>query len=85
MNEPIVNELELPLIRTIEIRIFEGGYLEVIEEGKTTGRLSWDECLGQIAEMTHYKIGAGRYRMKTPDEWAAEAKRRIKRREESQS
>ena len=46
----------------------ERGYL-VTESGRNTGGLSWDELLGQIAELTHPSIRKARYEMHTAEEW----------------
>lgn len=59
-------------MRTILIQIDEEGRIEVRENGRTTGQLSWDEMIGQIAEMVHPRIGpAGRYPMMTDEQWEA--------------
>ncbi len=34
-------------------------------------KLTWDEMLGQIAELTHPRVDRGRYQMLTAEEWAA--------------
>lgn len=55
--------------RTITITISHDGQFDVSENGKCAGGLAWDELLGQIACMTHPKICAPNYAMRTPDEW----------------
>ena len=44
----------------------------VIENGCIADRLTWDEMLGQVAQLTHPKINAQRYKMLTPEEYAAQ-------------
>lgn len=56
-------------MRIILIQIGDDGRIEVREDGRTTDQLSWDEMLGQIAEMTHPRIQRGRYPLRTEVEW----------------
>lgn len=42
----------------------------VTEAGRTADRLSWDEMLGQVAQITHPKINAERYKMLTVEQYA---------------
>jgi hypothetical protein len=56
-------------VRVILIQIDDEGRIEVREDGRTTGQLSWDEMLGQIAEMSNPRIGSGRYPMLTEVQW----------------
>lgn len=71
-------------MRTITIIVEDGpcGF-DIFEGDRHTDRLAWDEMLGQIAAMTHPKIGAGHYPMKTPEEWAREREERLARLNES--
>ena len=41
---------------------------DVVEDGLRCESLCWDEMLAQIAEMTHPKIGVGRYPMLKKDD-----------------
>ncbi|MDH2239104.1 hypothetical protein N5K27_22605 [Pigmentiphaga sp. GD03639] len=68
------------MIRSIIIRFDEAKNLFQIEEtGRACPELTWDEMLGQIAEMTHPKIGKGRYPMLSADDLDKERARRIDR------
>lgn len=62
-------------LRTIVVHLFDGGGLEVVEGGGTTGVLTWEEALGQMAELTHPKLGAARFPMMAPEAWAARRSR----------
>ena len=42
----------------------------VTEAGRTADRLCWDEMLGQVAQLTHPKINAERYKMLTVEQYA---------------
>lgn len=44
----------------------------VTENGRTADRLAWDEMLGQIAALTHPKLGTAHYTMQTVEEYTAE-------------
>lgn len=44
---------------------------EVLQGGLSSGPLTWDEMLGQVAELTHPKLGIAHYPMKTSREWKA--------------
>jgi hypothetical protein len=61
-------------MRTITITI-DDGKIEVLEDGKSSGQLAWDEMLGQIAELTHPSLGLARYPMLTPEGWEQRRKR----------
>jgi hypothetical protein len=43
----------------------------VTEAGRTADRLGWDEMLGQVAQLTHPKIGIPHYKMQTVEEYNA--------------
>jgi hypothetical protein len=66
--------------RYILIEIHERGSFNVRENGRETGTLSWDEMLAQIAELTHPRLGAGRYPMQTKAAWEEEDRKRQERR-----
>jgi hypothetical protein len=51
------------MTRTITIVCHERGCFDVQEGEKVCDGLAWDEMLGTIAELTHPKIGSGRYWM----------------------
>lgn len=57
--------------QTISIIPLDGGGFEVRRDGLTTGELTWDEMLGQVAAMTlpDHKRG-GLYAMETDAERA---------------
>lgn len=56
--------------RVIVIEVRVNGFT-VREGDKFCPELCWDEMLGSIAELTHPRIGACRYRMFTTEEHAA--------------
>lgn len=62
--------------QTISIVPLNGGGFEVRRDGLTTGELTWDEMLGQVAAMTlpDHKRG-GLFRMETDAERAARHER----------
>lgn len=62
---------ERPLLDSFTVEIREGGYDVVLASGRRCDGLSWDEMLGQIAGLTHPKIRAPHYNMRTPEEWQA--------------
>lgn len=53
--------------RTITIVCHGANYFDVFEGESYTDHLCWDEMLGQIAQLTHPKIGEPRYEMLTPE------------------
>lgn len=55
-------------MRQIVITFDNGKGFAVTEAGRTADRLAWDEMLGQIAALTHSKIGVGHYHMLTVEE-----------------
>lgn len=55
--------------RIIVIEVVDANEFKVIEGDRYQDKMCWDEMLGQIAEMTHPKIGVGRYPMLTAIEW----------------
>jgi hypothetical protein len=61
-------------MRTITIEIHDRGYT-VREGDRYHDELCWDEMLGQVTELTHPRLGDGRYAMKTEAEWTAYRKR----------
>jgi hypothetical protein len=63
-------------MRIITILVGEDGYLEVREDDRTSGQLSWDEMLGQIGELTHPKLGTAHYPMMTNQQWKDKGKLR---------
>ena len=67
-------------MRTITIEIGDRGYT-VREGDRYADELCWDEMLGQVTELTHPRLGDGRYAMKTEAEWAEYRKRFEPRRE----
>lgn len=67
--------------RTITIVMRTGNDFDVFEGERFSGRLCWDEMLGQVASMTHPKINEPRYRMLTHDEQSViEEDRELRRR-----
>lgn len=57
-------------MRTITITIGDGGGpFEVIEGNLTTGELTWDEMLGQVAELTHRQVALIHYPMRSKENW----------------
>jgi hypothetical protein len=62
--------------RTITIIVRSSNDFDVHEGERYSGRLCWEELLGQIATMTHPLINAPRFRMDTPEEHAARWARR---------
>ena len=57
--------------RTITITV-DGGKMNVIEDGRETGPLTWDEMLGHVAAMTISRDRVrpdGLYTMRTKKEW----------------
>jgi len=67
-------------MREIIIRLHDEGTREVIENGATTGLLTWDEMLGQIATLTFPKDKAmPLYQMKTDEQWTKEREERLER------
>lgn len=61
-------------MRTITIEVTERGYT-VREGDRYADELCWDEMLGQVTELTHPRLGDGRYAMRTDAEWAEYRKR----------
>lgn len=77
-------------MREIIIRLKENEFgateREVIENGETTGPLTWDEMLGQIASMTFpVSKGTPLYRMATSEQWEKESEDRAARCAEQES
>jgi hypothetical protein len=62
-------------MRTITIVCHGGNDFDVHEGERYSGRLCWDEMLGQIASITHPEITRPRYPMETPEENAARFER----------
>lgn len=62
-----------PVVRTIVVEIMEGNCINLREGDMSTGDLTWDEALGSLAELTHPRIGACRYRMMTDAAHEAQA------------
>jgi hypothetical protein len=46
---------------TITITVHEDHHFTIIEGERVANMLAWDEMLGEIAALTHPKLGAGRY------------------------
>ena len=61
----------LKLSFTVEVRDCGSGFDVVMPDGRRCDGLGWDEMLGQVAHLTHPNLGAPRYAMRTPEEWAA--------------
>ncbi len=60
----------LPIVEIITISI-EGPNEFTVKNGERYhSRMTWEEMLGQIAELTHPKIDRPRFDMLTDDEWA---------------
>lgn len=68
--------------RTITIEVSESNGFNVIENGRSTGGLTWEEMLAQITTMTinpRLAKPGGMYRMEAPAVWAEESRRRQER------
>lgn len=50
-------------MRTFTIVEHADGHFDVYHGEKIAYMLGWDEMLGEIASLTHQKLGAGRYSM----------------------
>ncbi|AJW47708.1 hypothetical protein TK49_23700 (plasmid) [Ralstonia mannitolilytica] len=61
----------LKLSFTVEVHDCCSGFDVVLPDGRRCDGLGWDEMLGQVAHLTHPNLGAPRYAMRTPEEWAA--------------
>lgn len=59
-------------MRQIIITFENGKGFAVTEAGRTADRLAWDEMLGQVAALTHPKLGTAHYRMETVEEYHAQ-------------
>ncbi len=55
-------------VRTITIVAIDGNHFDIHEGERYVTRLTWEEMLGSIAEITHPRIGASRFDMKSADE-----------------
>jgi hypothetical protein len=62
-------------MRTIAIEITADNDFTVREGDRSAEGLCWDEMLGQVTELTHPRLGDGRYAMRTDAEWAEYNKR----------
>ncbi len=56
-------------MRTITIEIVDSNDFTVKEGDRYCDKLTWDEMLGTIAELTHPRLGTCSYRMLTEEEW----------------
>ncbi len=56
-------------MRTITIEIVDSSDFTVKEGARYADKLTWDEMLGTIAELTHPSLGSSSYRMLTEEEW----------------
>ncbi len=56
-------------MRTITIDIVDSSDFTVKEGDRYCDKLTWDEMLGTIAELTHPRLGTSSYRMLTEEEW----------------
>lgn len=65
------------MTRTIVIIAYSGNNYDVIEDGRVSDHLAWDEMLGNIASMTHPKINEPRYKMDSLDEIRDKARKGI--------
>lgn len=55
-------------MRSITIRIHGPNNFDVVEGYLEASRLTWEELLGQVAELTHPRLGVPRFTMMSPDE-----------------
>lgn len=62
-------------MKTITIECHDKNDFTVREGDRYVDRLCWEEMLGQVAEMTHPMINAGRFGMLTAEEHAAREQR----------
>jgi len=58
-------------MRRITITFDTGRGFTVSESGRHADRMAWDEMLGQVAALTHPKLGTAHYPMLTPEEMRA--------------
>jgi hypothetical protein len=58
-------------MRQITITFANNRGYAVTENGRTADYLAWDEMLGQIAALTHPKLGTAHYTMQTVEEYTA--------------
>lgn len=56
------------MARTITIVAHGHNHFDVFEGETYSDHLTWDEMLGQVAELTHSAINRARYPMRTPEE-----------------
>lgn len=59
------------MMRQIVITFDNDRGYAVTESGRTADHLQWYEMLGQIAALTHPKLGTPRYTMLTVEEYTA--------------
>ncbi|MEK7945753.1 hypothetical protein WKR98_13435 [Pigmentiphaga sp. YJ18] len=66
------------MIRSITIRFdSERNTYQVEEGGRLCPELTWEEMLGQLVEITHPRLGTGRFSMLTPEEHDARRARMV--------
>ncbi|AET91059.1 hypothetical protein BYI23_B004520 [Burkholderia sp. YI23] len=58
-------------MRVLVIEINGGNSFTLHEGDRYHDELCWDELLGMVAEMTHPRLGDGRYGLRTREEWTA--------------
>jgi hypothetical protein len=57
-------------VRRYTVEVDERGWCNVIDEyGRETGRLAFDEMLGQMVSLAHPEVADARYTMQTPEAW----------------
>jgi hypothetical protein len=56
-------------MRTVTVTFDNGKGYRVSEGDGYHDQLTWDEMLGQIAELTHPRVKVGRYPMYTEAQW----------------
>ncbi|MDE1138149.1 MAG: hypothetical protein PW999_00550 [Paraburkholderia tropica] len=59
-------------MRQITITFDNSKGFAVTENGMTADRLAWDEMLGQIANLTHPKLGSPHYSMLTVEQYTTQ-------------
>lgn len=70
MLSDAINKASAPrVLRQITITFGNDRGYAVSENGRIADRLTWDEMLGQISQMTHPKINAERYKMLTIEQY----------------
>jgi hypothetical protein len=65
---------------TVTIYITADNHFTIVtDDGRVCDGLAWDEMLGDVAQLTHQKLGDGRYQ-RTPEQLLASMEFRSRRR-----